>query len=427
MFARTSVEGRTGESSFPPRLSICWNASIAAGTMPRLMRYAGILVIRLRKPTPKVSARQIGIALLATVFLAGSCRTMTYEPNTTSLKAPEAAPIAATALSAVSSATGAPTPPESMDAGITSPSPLVGPHPMVRVALIGDQGLGARSEAVLDLIRDASADFAVVLGDFDYLDRPRAWLEQMARLGKVPWFAVADNHDLAQWPQYQRAIADRQASIEGAECRGTPGTQSVCTLRGVTLVLSGIGTIGDEREHELFIKDALKSSKDRWKLCLWHKNQHDMQVGAKTDEVGWGAYKLCQASGAIIATGHEHSYARTRTLTALGDAVRGHGAIGISNELEVRPGRTFVVVSGLGGVETRVFVPSHARDSWWGAYFTANRQNANGTLTEVNHENDGGGALFLDFGIDGDVKRGRGRFVTTFDRRVFDDFSVQFQ
>jgi len=299
---------------------------------------------------------------------------------------------------------------------------------MVRVALIGDQGLGVRPQTVLDLIREAGADFVVILGDFDYIDQPPAWLAQLERLGRdVPWFALVGNHDVKQWPLYSRLIAKQQRAVAGDQCSGTPGSQSLCEYRGVAFILSGLGTIGDRSGQEAFIKNSLNQIKSHWKLCLWHKTQHDMQVGEKKDEMGWDPYRACEASGAIIVTGHEHSYARTRTLTAVGDKSLGHGATGPLNQLSVGRGRTFVAVSGLGGVETRLFGESHLSDTWWGAYFTANRQSANGIVTEDNHVIDGVGALFLDFGVDGDVGRGRGRFVTAFDRHVFDDFSIHFE
>src|SRR5437764_2670549 len=72
-----------------------------------------------------------------------------------------------------------------------------------------------------------------------------------------------------------------------------------------------------------------------------------MQVGNRPDGVGWGAYEACRKGGAIIATAHEHSYARTRTLsntqTQTVDA-----AWPDANTLRVVPGSTFVFHAGLG-------------------------------------------------------------------------------
>jgi hypothetical protein len=149
-----------------------------------------------------------------------------------------------------------------------------------------------------------------------------------------------------------------------------------------------------------------------------------MQTGAKADEVGWAAYQACEAAGAIVAAGHEHSYERTRTLTKVGDHASGHGALAPFNDVEVGLGKTFVVVSGLGGIQTRPFVSSHTSDTWWGAYLTADRESVNGQPKPVNDPNVVG-AFFLDLGVDGDPKKGRGRFVTT-TGRVFDDFTIRF-
>ena len=294
-----------------------------------------------------------------------------------------------------------------------------------RIALVGDEGIGERARAVLQLIRDQSADALVVLGDFDYENKAQKWAELLGTLGAdFPWFAVVGNHDVQSWPAYEPIIANKQRSIKGADCRGKPGVQSSCLFHNVQLIMSEIGTMGDAREEEAFIKRELAESRAKWKLCLWHKNQHDMQTGAKTDEVGWGAYIACQQAGAIIASGHEHSYERTRTLTKLGDHASGHGALAPFNELEVAPGKTFVVVSGLGGIQTRPFVGGHANDTWWGAYLTSDRDSVNGQVKTVNDANVVG-AFFLDLNVDGDSKKGRGRFVTT-TGRVFDDFAIHF-
>ena len=295
----------------------------------------------------------------------------------------------------------------------------------VRLAIVGDEGVGSRARAVLDLVRSESADALVVVGDFDYENKPHEWRTMLEGLGpEFPWFAVVGNHDVHAWPDYERLIAEKLRRIKGAHCHGKPGRQASCLFRGAQLVLSEIGTMGDRDDNEAFIRRELSESQAQWKLCLWHKNQHDMQTGAKTDEVGWGAYRACQDAGAIIVNGHEHSYARSRTLTALGDRAQGYGAVGDLNALTVGPGKTFVTVSGLGGIQTRPFVMSHESDTWWAAYLTADRESVNGQVRQVNNANVVG-AFFLDLGIDGDSSQGRGRFVAT-DARLFDDFKIKF-
>jgi len=295
----------------------------------------------------------------------------------------------------------------------------------LRLALVGDEGIGSRAQAVLELVRSESADAFVVLGDFDYEDKPQQWRDMLDALGpNFPWFAVVGNHDVHSWPVYEALVASKQGSIKDAQCHGKPGRQTSCLFRDAQLILSEIGTMGNPAENEEFIRRELALSHAKWKLCLWHKNQHDMQTGAKADEVGWGAYRACEAAGAIIVTGHEHAYARTKTLKALGDRLSGYGAEGTANQLEVGPGKTFVTVSGLGGMSTRPFVLNHAEDTWWGAYLTADRESVNGEVRLANNSNTVG-AFFLDLGIEGDESRGRGRFITA-KGRVFDDFAIRF-
>jgi hypothetical protein len=90
-------------------------------------------------------------------------------------------------------------------------------------------------------------------------------------------------------------------------------------------------------------------------VCAWHKNQRDMQIGLKSDEVGWDAYRICQDGAAIVATGHEHSYARTRTLIDVGNEQTGHGAYGADDTMLVSEGSNFVFVAGTAGQAYRSY------------------------------------------------------------------------
>ena len=65
------------------------------------------------------------------------------------------------------------------------------------IAFIGDQGLGANAQAVLNVIAIEGADAVIHSGDFEYLNNPLAWDDQInATLGpNFPYFASAGNHD----------------------------------------------------------------------------------------------------------------------------------------------------------------------------------------------------------------------------------------
>ena len=297
--------------------------------------------------------------------------------------------------------------------------------PGLKVAFFGDQGLGGDAVKVLELIRDEGADFVIHSGDFDYLNDPAAWEMQIdSVLGEdYPYFVNVGNHDLPMWTGkggYQERISQRIARIKDAQCAGDFGVNSSCRYRGLFFVLSGVGTLGEN--HEDYLNAALDQDRSYFRVCTWHKNQHDMQVGSKTDEVGWGAYQVCQKQGALIVTGHEHSYARTMNLTDVGNAASGHGATGNPASLLLEPGKTAVVVSGLGGESHRAFTSDHDADTWWASIYALDLQVKNGVTmgTEAVIES---GALFIDFNVDGDPGHAHGYFKTI-GQSVVDEFEI---
>jgi hypothetical protein len=316
------------------------------------------------------------------------------------------------------------------DAGraeLAVPSGNRAPKPPLRVALLGDQGVKVEARAVLQLIVAEQADALIHLGDFAYRGAtPSDWAAQLDEvLGPdFPVFAVIGNHDVPDWEGalgFLEHLRVRLGRIRDAECSGDYGVNASCTFRGLFFVLSGVGTYGTG--HEAYLDSALASSDAPFRLCIWHKNQHDMQAGAKPDEVGWQAYKICARHGVPVITGHEHSYARSRMLTAIGDRASGHGAVGDFDQLRIEPGRTFVTVAGLGGQSMRARTSDHTSDTWWASIYARDYQMRNGELEGDAHDIQFG-ALFLDIGIDGDPSRARGYFKTT-DGEVRDEFVLQ--
>jgi len=297
----------------------------------------------------------------------------------------------------------------------------------LRVAFFGDHGLGSESIETLQLVLAEDADFLVILGDFDYGDDPEAWHAQLDEgLGTdFPMFAVAGNHDEAAWDGYRQVLMDRLAPIANADCQGEIGIQMNCNYQGLDMVLSGVGTM-DEPDgapsHEEFIAQELAASEQIWKICAWHKNQNDMQAGEKGDEVGWGAYQACQNGGAIVATGHEHTYARTLTLTDLGNEGAGHGATGDHGEIQVGAGSTFVFVSGMGGVGIRDYNEElHDDDTWWSTIYTSDYYMRDGE--QIDSFEVDVGVMFIDFHVDGDPYKAHAYFKNV-NGDILDEFDI---
>lgn len=279
------------------------------------------------------------------------------------------------------------------------------------VAFIGDQGSDDSAWAVLQLIKAEGAHLVLHQGDFDYRDDPDSWDALITNVlgAEFPYFASIGNHDTKRFygsNGYQAKLTNRLNKISGAHCVGDLGVQSACTFRGLFFVLSGVGTIPNrpnERQHVAFIQDQLAQSNSIWKICSWHKNQNLMQTGKKKDEVGWGPYEACREGGAIIATGHEHSYARTHLM----DSFESLSVASTSPTLRIGQGKSFVFVSGLGGVSIR----NQDRDGhWWAAVYTSD-QGANS------------GALFCTFLVDG-VPNRASCYFKDIDGEIPDRFSI---
>ena len=244
--------------------------------------------------------------------------------------------------------------------------------PNFKVALIGDQGLGSSSRAVLRMIKEEGADMVIHSGDFDYLDDPDGWDQQINEtLGEdFPYFGSIGNHDVVAWDGYQEKLQERLARISGAWCTGDLGVNSYCTYGGLFFVLSGVGLIGSDGAS--FIKDALASEEAReslWRICSWHMLQRLMQVGGHGDAVGWEPYEECRKAGAIVATGHEHSYSRTHLM----DNFETQSIASTSDVLHVDAGKSFAFVSGLAGESIRDQDDQLASNPWWAAVHTADQ------------------------------------------------------
>ncbi|MEE9167593.1 MAG: metallophosphoesterase [Candidatus Neomarinimicrobiota bacterium] len=253
-----------------------------------------------------------------------------------------------------------------------------------KIAFIGDQGLGKNAVAVLNLINSEGADAVIHLGDFDYKDDPAGWDAQInAILGEdFPYFAVVGNHDKKKFygeGGYQDYLGARMNRLD-ISWDGELGVKSAFRYQGVFFVLTAPAVLGSG--HGEYIRNKLEEDNSIWSVSSWHKNMRLMQVGGKTDETGWGVYEESRKGGAIIATGHEHSYSRThllsscenQTIASTSDTLFITGDLPDTEEDE---GKTFVFVSGLGGKSIR---DQELSGEWWASIYTSDQRANCGAL-----------------------------------------------
>jgi hypothetical protein len=296
-----------------------------------------------------------------------------------------------------------------------------------KVAFIGDQGLGAAPRAVLQLIAAEGADAVVHSGDFDYVSSPRSWDEQITDiLGPCfPYFASVGNHDdWAFYPTggYQEYLEARMDCL-GLDWDGDLGARSAHTYGGVVFVLTAPGIFGNgDADYAPYIRERLAASDAIWRISSWHKLMRNVQIGGKPNETGWGVYEESRRGGAVIATGHEHSYARTHPLRRIWnqDVDSTSAWFTIARDDPDTPwddGVTFVHHNGLGGYSIRdqerclpTVWPYGCNGEWAAVY--AEQQGANY------------GALFGVFHVDGDPRLAHFYFKDI-DGNVPDEFHVE--
>ena len=284
-----------------------------------------------------------------------------------------------------------------------------------RVAFIGDQGLGSNSVAVLNLIKDENAQMVLHQGDFYYNDDPDAWDKQISNVlgDDFPYFGTIGSHDELKWNEYQQKLHDRLKKNPDVQCIGDLGVKSSCTYKGLHFIQVGPGIKGSE--HGSFIENQLNNNDHIWSVCSWAMNMTDMQTGKKSNKTGWEVYENCKNAGAIIATGHEHVYSRTKTLIDIENQVV-DPEWSERNKLRIKEDSTFVFVSGIGGKTIRaqerclpLSYPYGCNGEWANIY------------TSDQHATFG--ALFCTFNADGQPNKAYCYFKDI-DGRIIDEFTI---
>lgn len=274
-----------------------------------------------------------------------------------------------------------------------------GPTPVnFKIAFIADSTIGSNADAVLNLILSENAEMVIHAGDLDYVDNPPAFEDNVNGIlgADYPYFYSAGNHDVLAWDGADgyRTFLEARFNRLGIPWNGEIGTKSNFTYQGIFFLAMAPNQLGIGRtEAADYIRNELAANTATWSVVYWHKNQRKMQVGGKSGEVGWGVYEEARRGGAIIATGHEHSYSRTylmrdmQNLTVANMDNMLQLAIDDPATTTVDEGRGFAFVSGLGGNSIR---DQELFDPHWATAYTSTQ---NATF----------GALFGEFNLNGDA------------------------
>lgn len=296
-------------------------------------------------------------------------------------------------------------------------------EPNLKIAFLGDAGVGESQQAVLRLVKSEAAQAVLHQGDFDYHNDPAAfWTSVDNVLGaNFPYFVSVGNHDVAQWPttsrsSYAQYLFDRifRLGITPDDLQLNHEVYAL-SFKGLKVVFAGEQKGQGDDVYAPYIRGQFETDRHLWRVCSWHRNMSAMQVGDKTDDMGWGVYEACREAGAIIATAHEHSYERTKTLSSFPTQTVDPD-FPDPNRVVAAPGHTFAFVSGLSGESIRV-----QRRCWP----TEAPYGCNGEWAKIYSSNQQAeyGALFITFNVDGDLNLARGYFKTI-GGHIVDEFEI---
>lgn len=245
------------------------------------------------------------------------------------------------------------------------------------VAFIADADIKSSSIQVKQLILKNNANFVLHAGDLDYHDSPQAWEVQLdAVMGQdFRYFSSMGNHEYDAFEGtngYQSYMFNRLLR-QGANCTGTVGLAKICSYLGITFFVATPWQnyptpFITQEELSQAIEDAFTQFGGKWRICVWHFNQHEYQLGNKGTEAQIFLYDTCRRMGALIHTGHEHSYARTHLMSSFEDFT----VADTSSQLTISEGESVAWVSAVGGQSERPCTDNSNLNPWWGQALCTN-------------------------------------------------------
>lgn len=271
--------------------------------------------------------------------------------------------------------------------------PHAEPQPLksdLKVAFIADTGLNSYTKMLWKKLVDQGHDMIIHPGDFAYRFRKgRQFVKTVSSIipQEIPYITTTGDHDLFEFSKYQEGFVERDLKTPGLSCEGSWGTASVCTYEGIVVLSAGLAF--REFDFDLFLHQQLKKyEKWPWKICSWHRNAEHLQVGSKSDGISPRFYEICRKYGAVIITGHQHTYSRTHPMKSfadpsIDDKLKNNYFYDDSdpNHAFIYPGQSVVIVTGLAGTSARPWIERNMKNRFWASVVAKQNMITGGALS----------------------------------------------
>jgi len=269
---------------------------------------------------------------------------------------------------------------------------------------------------VLRLIKNQAPDIILDLGNYGYEHTPTEWrnmVETELNGSGIRYLGVVGRQEALTWGDYLPILTE----MSDITCEGEYGDQMTCISNDIFMLLSGVGTSFALSGHASFVSTSISEATQPWKICAWHWNNYMYRVSEKSelDSLAIGFYDMCRDAGAMVATGFDENYARTKTMTDYGK----YKFIGEPNIIQLGADKSFAFVAGLGGHDSDIYTAIHD-DDWWATIYTENYYLKNSVSVQPQFDH---GALFITFNVDNDVNKALGEFISV-DGKVRDSFII---
>jgi hypothetical protein len=250
---------------------------------------------------------------------------------------------------------------------ITEPA---SPSASTKIAFVANTGSSATFTHILDLIKSEHADYVFHAGDFDLQQNPALFASIISSiLGETyPYLYTPGDKDVETdlWygdckkeACYSNELLKKSAAndllLEYPEVQQESSFDTYAVnLGNVHVVALGLGDLDTSNTgigttvYAPFITKIFSESEAPLKVCVFHETMYQAQIGNQIDSMGWQPFESCRQQGALIVTGGDHSYHRSKTILNYPEKMVSK-VWNQSNMTRLEPGTSVLVNSGLGG------------------------------------------------------------------------------